>query len=268
MIRFGVLGSLELRSDGGVRSPKGPKARQVLALLLLRVNEVVDVETLAEELWDVNRSRGGVGAIRTHVYNLRSSLAADETTREAADMLMTESTGYVLRMEPERLDATMFAEFVAEGRDLLNAGMPEKAAQVLREGLDMWRGRALANVSPGPVLSRHLTYLQEIRYRAIELRLEADMLLGRHRELVAELRSLIAVCPLNEWYHTRLIEVLFRSGRRGEALMAFHDLRRVLDQELGLEPSADARRLQQEILSSDTDRNPMEARVPCFHAHS
>ncbi|MDF5752437.1 AfsR/SARP family transcriptional regulator [Spongiactinospora sp. TRM90649] len=249
MIQFGVLGSLELRTTAGARTLKGPKARQVMSLLLLRANEVVDVDTLAEELWDLNRSRSGVGAIRTHVYNLRSALAADKVTRKAADMLVTESTGYMLRLEPGQLDATEFASRVEEGRDLFNTGRIGESARVLREALGMWRGRALANVSPGPVLSRHLTYLDELRNRAVELRLEADMLLGNHRELVAELRSLIAVSPLNEWYHIQLIDVLHRSGRRGEALMAFHNLRRLLDRELGLEPSADARRIQHEILT-------------------
>ncbi|GLW11228.1 hypothetical protein Misp01_63560 [Microtetraspora sp. NBRC 13810] len=266
MIQFGVLGSLEVRTAAGARSPKGPKARQVLALLLLRANEVVDVHTLAEELWDVNRARGGVGAIRTHVYNLRSALAADEVTSAAADMLVTESTGYMLRVEPAQLDALRFAELVERGRELFGAGMVAESARGLREALAMWRGRALANVTPGPVLSRHLTYLEELRTRAIEMRVEADMLLGNHRELVAELRTLIAASPLNEWYHTQLIDVLFRSGRRGEALRAFHSLRKLLDQELGLEPSADARRLQHEILAAGSERVPGDTCAVCAHA--
>ncbi|GAA2209107.1 AfsR/SARP family transcriptional regulator [Nonomuraea monospora] len=255
MIKFNVLGPLEVATEADASLPKGRKARQVLALLLLRANEVVDVETIAEELWEGRG--GGVGAIRTHVYNLRTALAAQPATRAVADMLVTEPTGYLLRVEPGQLDAEVFADSVAEGRQLMSSGAAEKAARRLRDGLSLWRGRALANVAPGPVVARHLTYLEEIRNRAVELRLEADLRLGHHRELVAELRTLIARNPLNEWYHLRLIECLCRSGRRGEALLAYHDLRRILDEELGLEPSAEARRLQHGILS-DVEHAPAD----------
>lgn len=251
MIRFGVLGSLEVRTDTGARTLKGPKARQVLGLLLMRANEVVDVHELAEELWHDNPARNGVGAIRTHVYNLRCALAEAAMTGGVTDLLVTEPTGYLIRLEHDQLDSLRFIRMVRRGRDLLTGGCVAEAARCLREALSLWQGRALANVSCGPLLSRHVTYLEELRVRAIELRVEADMLLGNHRELIAELRALIAAHPLNEWYHTQLIDVLYRSGRRGEALLAFHNLRTVLDRELGLEPSADARRLQYEILASD-----------------
>ncbi|MDA0566071.1 AfsR/SARP family transcriptional regulator [Streptomonospora sp. S1-112] len=262
MIYFSVLGSLELRTDFGVRLPNGVKVRKVLALLLLRANQVVDVDTLAEELWDDRPPQNGTGTIRTHVYHLRRALAQDPATRELAEMLTTERTGYLLRLQPEQLDATLFTEYVEQGRALLRQDRVEDAARRLREALGLWRGRALANTSVGPVLARHVTYLDEVHHHALELRIEADMLLGRHRELVPELRSLIATNPLNEWYHDQLITALHRSGRRGEALAAFHDLRRVLNEELGLEPSQEAQRLQHEILMADSRRGARAVAVP------
>ncbi|RKS09670.1 DNA-binding SARP family transcriptional activator [Nocardiopsis sp. Huas11] len=248
MINFSVLGSLELRSEDGVHVPPGTKVRKLLALLLLRANQVVDTGTVTEELWDGRPAPGGAAILRTHVYHLRRSLPAGTAT------VTTEPTGYLLSVDPEQLDATVFARRVEEGRALVRQDRMEEAAQHLREALDLWRGRVLANTSAGPVLSRHITYLEELRHHAVELRVEADMRLGRHRELVPELRSLIAADPLSEWYHDQLITALHRSGRRGEALTAYHDLRRLLDEELGLQPSERAQRLQHEILMADGPR--------------
>ncbi|AOS65606.1 AfsR/SARP family transcriptional regulator [Actinoalloteichus hymeniacidonis] len=263
MIRFSVLNRLETRTELGSWIPNGPKLRKVFAVLLLRANQVVEVETLADELWESKPPRNGKGTIRTHVYHLRRMLEAERATQGIAPLLMTEPAGYLIRVRPEELDSSVFVEMVSRGRSLLEAGAASDAAETLREALAMLPDRPLSNVSLGPVLSRHVTYLEEVRNRALELRIEADLRLGRHRELVAELRSLIAAHPLNEWFHARLIESLHRSGRRGEALMAYHDLRGLLDEELGLEPSEEVRLLQAEILATPTRFAPQPRhRVP------
>lgn len=259
MVHFGVLGALEVRTDRGVRLPGGAKLRKVLALLLLRANQVVEVETLAEELWDGNPARNGTGTIRTHVYHLRQALARELGAELVGELLATEPTGYLLRALPGQLDSTKFLSSIRAGQELLERGEIEESARRLREGLSLWRGRALANVAPGVVLSRHIAYLDEMRHHALELRIEADMTLGRHRELVAELRSLIATNPLHEWYHAQLITALYRCGRRGEALLAFRQLRHVLNEELGLEPTEEAQRLQYEILVADGRREAVPA---------
>ncbi|KOX12424.1 AfsR/SARP family transcriptional regulator [Nocardiopsis sp. NRRL B-16309] len=248
MINFSVLGSLELRSEDGLGVPSGTKVRKLLALLLLRANQVVDPGTVTEELWDGAPAPGGAAILRTHVYHLRRALSRSTAS------VATEPTGHLLTVDPDEIDATVFARGVEEGRALVRQDRVEEAAHLLRQALGLWRGRVLANTSVGPVLSRHVTYLEELRHHAVELRVEADMRLGRHRELVPELRSLIAADPLNEWYHDQLITALHRSGRRGEALTAYRDLRRVLDEELGLEPSEQAQRLQHEILMADGPR--------------
>ncbi len=248
--RFAILGPVEVRSAGGSYTPRGPKVRKVFGLMLMRPNQIVGLDALAEELWDDAPPRSAVTTIRTHVYHLRQMLAQESGWPAAASSLTTTETGYQLRVAPGQLDADTFACRVGEGRDLLAAGRPAVAAALLRQALSLWRGPVLANVRHGRVLSRLAVPLEEIRGRAVQLLIEADMRLGHHHELVSQLRGLVAVDPLNEWYHTRLIDALHRSGQRPAALAAFRDLRRTLNEELGIEPSAEAKRLQHEILTA------------------
>ncbi|MBB4918523.1 BTAD domain-containing putative transcriptional regulator [Streptosporangium saharense] len=250
MINFSILGSFELRTRQGVWVPRGPKVRRLLALLLLRPGQVVDIDTLAEELWDGAPPRTVVATIRTHVYHLRQMMAKESGEPGLADLLTTEPTGYQLRVTEDQVDVRHFQRLVADGRTALVAGRTAEAAHLLREALGMWRGAPLTNVPLGPVLTRHVAHLEEKRMRAMELSVEADMRLGLHRELIPDLRGLVASNLLNEWFHARLIEALHLSGRRGEALLAFRDLRRVLHEELGLEPSAELQRLHHEILAA------------------
>jgi DNA-binding SARP family transcriptional activator len=151
---------------------------------------------------------------------------------------------------PDQLDAHVFERLVAEGRTLLADGQFEAAAQGLRGALSLWRGPALANITPGRLLEGHVAHLEELRIRAIELRIQAESALGRHRELIPDLRALVAAHPLNEWLHGRLIDALYRAGRRGEALLAYQNLRATLNEELGLEPSAELQRLQRQVLTA------------------
>lgn len=257
MTTYHLLGQLAV-CDGEIdRTPRGPKIGKVLALLLLRAGEVVSVRTLAEELWEDHPPRTAVTTIRTHVYHLRKALGG---TEGGADALSTEPTGYRFVRLPGPLDAHHFVQAVERGHALLagsaSAHPPAlrrdaaaEAATVLRDALGMWRGAALAGIEPGPVLTRHAEHLEELRVRALELRIEADMALGRHRQLLPELRGLVAAHPLNEWFHARLIDALHRSGRRGDALLAYGAVRGILDRELGLEPSADLQRVQREVLT-------------------
>jgi len=128
-------------------------------------------------------------------------------------------------------------------------GRPDLGSKALRRALALWRGPALADVTLGRALEAHVIHLEEQRIRALELRIQADMELGLHRELVGELRFLVATNPLNEWFHRQLIWTLGHCGRRSEALQAYQQLRRTLNEELGLDPSPDLQRLHQEVLS-------------------
>lgn len=254
MIRINILGPLELLDGDRAWIPRGPKVRKLLATLALRPGEVVDISTLAEELWDDSPPATMTATIRSHVYHLRLMLARESGLPRAADLMSTESTGYRLRASGDQIDAVHFERLVSQGRMLLSHGEPAEASAVLRQALSLWRGPALVDVACGRLLGGHVTRLAEARLRATELRLEADLRLGRHRDLVAELRGLVASYPLNEWLHAQLIESLRRSGRRAEALAAFADLRQTLASELGVEPSTELRLLHQTLLANESAR--------------
>ncbi|MDA2812986.1 AfsR/SARP family transcriptional regulator [Nocardiopsis sp. RSe5-2] len=236
-----ILGDFEVRCDGRPRTPGAPKARQVLALLLVRSGEVVGVPALIEELWDGRPPRSAVSTVQSYVHQLRRRLGDG--------VIETRPAGYVLHLSPDALDACVFDRAVEEAQTALEQGDARAAARAAGAALDLWRGRMLGGVQPGRHLRGHLVRLEERRTRALELRLQAEMELGRHRELVAELREVVAAHPLNEWFHGLLIEALRRSGRRKEALDAYQDLRRVLRDELGLDPAPELQHLQREVLS-------------------
>ncbi|MCG3041310.1 AfsR/SARP family transcriptional regulator [Streptomyces sp. S1A] len=248
---FRILGPLETFSDSAVHRPGGPKVRALLALLAVRANDIVEMDTLVEELWGDAPPPTAVSTVRTHVYHLRQELEralGPEAVRDLVVTGATGATGYSLRLQPGQLDLDAFTRLYEQGRAELRTGHREAALECLDAALGLWRGRTLADVAHGRVLAGHVARIDELRVRAQELRIEAAMRLGHHRELVPELRRLVATHPLNEWLHARLIDALHRSGRRGDALRAFHHVRAVLSEELGLEPSEDLRRLQHHIL--------------------
>ncbi|MFG1806486.1 BTAD domain-containing putative transcriptional regulator [Streptomyces sp. NPDC049040] len=244
-----ILGPVEAYGNGAAHRPRGPKVRKLLALLAVRAHDVVDVDTVVEELWDGAAPASAVSTVRTHVYHLRQELAQELGVPDVHCVISTEGTGYSLRTAPGMLDVEEFTRLYGQGRSALHDGKYDMALDRLDAALALWRGRTLADVARGRVLAAHATRIEELQSRANELRIEAAMRLGRHRELVPELHRLIAIDPLNEWLHARLIDALHRCGRRGAALSAFHQVRSVLAEELGLEPCEDLLRLQRHILS-------------------
>ncbi|WP_225850974.1 AfsR/SARP family transcriptional regulator [Streptomyces sp. HPF1205] len=240
---FNVLGPLQLCIDGHDRVPRGPKIQKACALLLLRANQVVETGVLTEELWAGEPLALAVSTLRTHIYHLRRALGP------AAERLETRPGGYLLRVESGEVDAQVFARLVACGARELRGGDPAEAARLLGEALALWRGPALAGLACGPALAGELIHLAEMRRRAQELRIEADLRLGHHRMLVAELRTLVCADPLNEWAQARLIEALHGSGHRAAALAAFREAAQQLDEELGVAPSWELQRLHRVILA-------------------
>lgn len=248
-MRFNVLGPMEVLHEGGHYTPTAPKARNTLALLLSRVNQVVEIPAFIDELWTDRPPRSAVTTAQTYIYQLRKMLCDAVGSDAAGEILVTKAPGYSLRISDDTIDARIFERLAAEGKRLLAAGRAEEASRRLREALDLWRGPALADVSAGRILEAHVVQLEESRLGVLQMRVEADLALRRHRELVPELRSLVATHPLNEWLHAQLITCLRYSGRRGEALQAYQSLRRVLDDELGLQPSLPLQRLEQYLLT-------------------
>lgn len=242
-MEFRVLGPLEVWDAGGEVSLGGPKPRALLAALLLRPNEVVPADRLIDELWGEDSPDGTAGALRVNVSRLRTALGRD--------VLMTRSPGYAVRVEPEELDLHRFERLVDEGRGLLARGLAAEASARLRDGLALWRGPALADVAYESFARAAIARLEEIRLAALELRIDADLALGRHAELVGELEALVAEHPLRERLRTRLMTALYRSGRQAEALDAYRDARRALVDDLGIEPGRALREMEGAILRQD-----------------
>ena len=248
---FQVLGPLLLRVNGRVCTPSASKVRQVLALSLFRVNQIVSLDAMIEELWGDRPPRTAATIVQTYIYQLRKIFARHAGVTAANAAIHTAPPGYVLSVPAERVDCRQFETAVRRGQALLEQGQARQAETQLSQALGMWNGAVLVNTDHGSLLQGDVAHLEEKRMLAVELRLRANMLLGRHREILAELKSLVAAHPFNEWLHGQLMIALYRSGRRGEALAAYQTARKLLDDELGLDPSADLRRIHQELLNTD-----------------
>jgi predicted ATPase/DNA-binding SARP family transcriptional activator len=243
-MEFRILGSLDVRADAGPVALGGAKLRGLLAVLLLHSNEPVSAERLAVALWGEDAPAGAVKTIHVYVSRLRRALGD-------SDVLATTPAGYRLRVVRDELDAERFERLAAEGLRALADGAPERAASVLREALSLWRGPALAEFAFEAFAQAEIARLEEERLAALEARVEADLVVGRHRELAGELAQLVAVHPLRERLHGQLMVSLYRSGRQADALEAYRRARDVLVDQLGIEPGAELRALERAVLTHD-----------------
>ncbi|MBE1561848.1 DNA-binding SARP family transcriptional activator [Nonomuraea africana] len=221
----------------------------MLALLLSSANEVTPTDVLMEELWEGRPPASAQTTLQTYVYQLRKLLSRGAATEEGP-RLVTKHGGYLLTIGDGALDAVEFERLVDVARESLQAGEVERASGALRQALDLWHGPALADVVAGPRLEIYRTRLEELRVHAIKLKIEAQMRMGQHHELIGELKELTTVYTLDEWFHLQLMEALSRASRRHEALEVYHHLRYLLREELGLEPSSEMQELQQAVLAS------------------
>jgi DNA-binding SARP family transcriptional activator len=251
MVQYKVLGPFSVTINNQDCTPSAAKVRQVLALTLLRANQIVSLDAIIEELWGDSPPRSAVATTQTYIYQIRKLLAQHSDERTANQTMRTAPPGYLLNVGPEQLDSWEFDRIVGRARVLLERRQPEPAAGLLGQALAMWNGPVLVDVAGGPLLQRYAARLEEKRMLALELRLRADMGLGRHRELIAELKSLVLTYPYHEWFHAQLMIALHRSGRRGEALTTFRQARQLLNDQLGIEPSADLQQIHRSILKAD-----------------
>ncbi|WP_197699170.1 AfsR/SARP family transcriptional regulator [Micromonospora chokoriensis] len=235
------------------------KISQVLALLVARAGEVVSVDTLVEELWGDRPPKSALTTLQTYVYHARRMFAQNELTVPDRNVLLTRPPGYLLDASVDETDASQFQRLLRQGSDSFQAERWDEASDRLHAALALFRGPAFASVHQGAVLAAHAANLEELRTRAIELRIEAQARLGRHRELVPELQSLVIARPLNEWFYGQLMVALHRCGRRAEALEVYQRLRRVVRDELGVEPTAEIQRLHRIMLEPVGQRGPNTA---------
>ncbi|MGQ5640539.1 MULTISPECIES: AfsR/SARP family transcriptional regulator [unclassified Streptomyces] len=261
-----VLGALDARENGVSVTPTAPKPRQVLALLALHADQVVPVASLVEELWGDKPPRSARTTLQTYVLQLRelisAALAQDPEPgprRTAKEVLVTTPGGYMLNTSGGASDIREFDRLAGLGYRAMDAGDFAGAASRLREALALWTGSALAGVQTGAQLEMERKRLEETRLCALDQRIDADLRLGRHRELLGELTVLVSRYRTHETLHGQFMLALHRSGRRSEALDVYQRLRTSLVRELGLEPSAGLSRVQRMILMAGPESVPARA---------
>lgn len=236
-MEFLILGPVDVLDGGRAVSLPAGKPLALLRVLLLNRNRVVSAEDLIDELWGEDPPETAMKALQGHVSQLRKALGADR--------LITKAPGYRLRVEDGELDLDRFERLVRDGRERFAAGDAMAASRELESALALWRGPA-----PG---------LDERRLAALEDRIDADLALGRHAELVAELETLVAQQPLRERLRGQLMLALYRSGRQADALEEYRHTRETLVDELGIEPGEALQELQRAILRHDPE---LEIRGP------
>jgi DNA-binding SARP family transcriptional activator/pimeloyl-ACP methyl ester carboxylesterase len=245
-VEIRVLGPIDADHHGRKLNLGGPKQRLVLATLLARVNEVVSTGRIIEEVWFDAPPRTAHRTVQAYVSSLRRIL---EPTRPGT--LSARDPGYVIELDSGAFDVVRFEELVSKGRGLLT-GDPESASRVLREAEGLWRGEAYADLAGAPSLTPEITRLNELRVLGVEGRVDADLALGKHAELVPELEALVDAHPLRERLRAQLMTALYQGGRQAEALRVYERTRRVLGEELGIEPSPELRHLEEMMLMHDT----------------
>jgi predicted ATPase/DNA-binding SARP family transcriptional activator len=246
-MQYRVLGPLEVLDASGQKLALGGAMQQsVLASLLLRVEQTVTVEQLVEQLWD-EPPKTALRTVQVYISRLRQALPTG--------VIESRSGGYALMLKRDRLDLGSFEETAREGRAALAGHDCERASHLLWEALAVWRGPALAGLT-SEALRREAARLEELRLQVLEDRFDAELACRRHRTVVPELQALVAEEPFRERPRMQLMLALHRSGRPGDALELYRQTRRLLVEELGMEPGEELRRLEQAILRADPALEP------------
>jgi len=250
MLEIKVLGPLEAVGKTQSIVPTAGKPRQILALLALRAGEVVPVSTLIEEIWGENPPRSALTTMQTYILQLRR-LIGQIAPGLAKEVLITRYNGYLLAAKSVRVDAHVYADLAAAANRCYEAGDYAEAARLSRQALTLWSGQVLIDVQKGMPLEIEVTCLEQSRISLLEIRIDAELRLGRHQAVLGELSMLVARNPMHENLCAMLMTALYRSGQQWRALGVFRQLRAALTAELGVEPSARLQRLQHAILTAD-----------------
>ena len=244
VLELGILGPVRAVRAGRDVALGGPKQRAVLALLLVDAGRVVPADYLAEVLWRGAPPPGAATTLRSYMSRLRSLL-------DPGAALVAQGGGYVITVEPDGVDASRFERLVGAAGDALGRGEAAAAASGFGEALALWRGRALADVADVEPLALEAARLEELRLVAVEGRVEADIGLGRHGEVIGELERLVAEYPVRERLWRLLVLALYRAERQADALAAYRRARQMLAEELGIEPGEELRRLEEAVLRQE-----------------
>ena len=242
---FRILGPLELEDgDGRPVELGGRQQRLVLAMLLLNRNEAVSLDLLIDALWGEQPPPNAVKNVQIQISRLRKAL-------EPQHALRTRANGYALEVAPGEVDVDRFERLLEEGRRALAAGEPKQAEAALRGALELWRGPPLADFAYDSFAAGEIARLEELHLAALEEQIDAELALGLHADVTPRLRSLVAQHPLRERLRAQLMLALYRAARKADALRVYEETRRLLAEELGLEPSETLRRLHAAILADE-----------------
>ena len=248
-MEFRILGPLEVLDRGRPVALGGPKQRALLTALLTTPNRAVSIDRLIDMLWPAHPPAAAANALQFHVSQLRKLLGD-------GGVIITQEPGYLIRVDPDQLDLLRFERFVAEAVGAEAA----RASRLLTEALDLWRGEPLADLADDATSQAEIQRLEAARLAALELRIEADLALGRHSELVPELEALVHEHPLHERLSGALMQALYGAGRQADALEVYRTTRQTFVAELGIEPSPALRELEQAILRQDPELAPPRPR--------
>jgi DNA-binding SARP family transcriptional activator len=257
VLEFRILGPLEVADAGEPVRLHGQKQRALLALLLLEPNRVVSTDRIIDSLWGEEPPKTAATSLQNFVSQLRKLLGPET--------LLTKPPGYELRLEQEQLDFEQFRRLVDEAR----GEPPDARAEKLRRALSLWRGPPLGDLGFESFAQSEIARLEELRLVVVEDRVEAELEAGRHAELVGELETLAEEHPLRERLRAQLMLALYRAGRQAEALQIYHETRRVLVDELGIDPSPSLQQLHGSILRQDPglERGGPAAAPPADRVH-
>jgi DNA-binding SARP family transcriptional activator len=251
-VNFKILGPLEVVDGDRPVHLEGTKPRMILCALLASPGDVVSMDRLIDWLWPPGQAPESAPAIiQAHVSRLRRRLEPARSPWAPAEVLLRRPPGYLLRVGPDQVDALRFARLVDEGRAALERGAAPLASTVLGRALRLWRGSALADVALVEMAQDAIARLDAQRLDAHVMRIDADLALGRHAGLVAELEALVRTHPFDERLTGQLMLALYRSGRQADSLAVYQRVRELLADELDISPDPVSRRLRAAILAQD-----------------
>jgi DNA-binding SARP family transcriptional activator len=265
-VEFRILGSLTVVRAGEEVQVTGAKVRTVLAYLLVHARQLVTPAALIEELWRDEPPMSAMNTLQTYISQLRRLLEPRGQPSREPQLLQTLPGGYLLDSQDHQIDSWLFEEIVRESRTALDVDEPNKAVDRLRTGLQLWRGPALADVS-GLTAEREASRLEERRQVALEMRVEAELALGCHADLIGELERLVSDHPWREQLAAHLMVALYRCQRQADALAVYRVARDRLVDELGVSPGPMLQQLEQRILRQDPDLEltPRQAVDSLYH---
>lgn len=249
-MRYEILGSMRIVSESREFELRSRKMQALLATLLVHYDQVVPSDLLLNELWGEHQPRRADASLHVYISQLRKFISNMEG---AQSNILTKSPGYMLSIGAAEFDFENFHDLLSKGRELFGDGRPKEAAAILSEAIELHRGPVLGGLPCGPMVNNFATMVEELRLECLEILLEANLAIGRHRALIGQLYALIAEHPLREVFYGLLMTALHRCGRSADAIRVYHRARSIIVEELGVDPGRPLRELFQVVLTDSAN---------------